>query len=205
MDDLHSRPDLADALQNLGERERRIVELRHGLNGRPAHTLVEVGRLLKLSSQRVHQLERRALEYLGAGHGTAARTRVVSEGSSRLLQGLVRPWTLLLLWREPTHGYDLVERLAAVGLCADNGAIYRILRRLEGEGHVRSSWQSSAQGPHRRIYTITACGIAHLHHDAQTLHDLEAVLHEFGTCYRERARAERDRSTRRREAFPEPM
>ena len=192
MDDLPARPDLADALQDLDERERRVVELRHGLDGRPAHTRVEVGRLLKLSSRRVHQLERRALERLRAGHGTAAGTRVSPAGSSRLLQGLVRPWTLLLLWLEPTHGYELVERLAAVGLCAENGAIYRVLRRLEGEGHVRSSWQSSSQGPDRRIYSVTARGIAHLHHDAQTLHDLEAVLHDFGTRYRARARRERE-------------
>ncbi len=190
MHDLHSRPDLADALLDLDERDRRVVELRHGLHGQRPHTLAEVGRLLKLSTQRVHQLERRALDRLGVGHRIAARTRVSAEGSGRLLQGLVRPRTLMLLWLDPTHGYDLVERLAEIGLCADNGAIYRLLRRLEREGHVRSGWQTSAHGPDRRIYSLTPRGIAHLHHDAQILHDLEAVLHDFTTRYRARARLE---------------
>jgi RNA polymerase sigma factor (sigma-70 family) len=45
----------------LPERSRRIVELRYGLDGRPARTLDEVARELELSRERVRKLERQAL------------------------------------------------------------------------------------------------------------------------------------------------
>ena len=189
-----------DALSDLAERDRQVVELRHGLDGKRPHTLAEIGRLLGLSTQRVHQLERRALDQIGARSPIAARRRVSPEGSARLVQGLVRPWVLMLLWNEPSQGYELVERLAEVGLCADNGAIYRLLRRLEHEGHVASNWETSNHGPDRRIYTLTACGVAHLRQDAETLQDLETVVNDFNTRYRSRARG---RGKRRRKVSPE--
>ncbi len=202
MHDLHSRPDLDHALSSLDDRERRVLTLRHGLDGQHPHTLAEVGRLLKISTQRVLQLERRALDRVGARDGIPVRIRVNPEGSARLLQGLVRPWTLLLLWSSPGHGYELADRLAEVGLCADNGAIYRLLRRLESEGHVSSSWTAGTHGPDRRTYSLTPQGIAHLHHDAQTLEDLETVVHDFTTRYRARARREPGAPKRRRRTRP---
>ncbi len=54
---------LAGALEHLGERERRIVELRYGLGGR-RHSLKEVGELLGISAGRVRQIETGALHKL---------------------------------------------------------------------------------------------------------------------------------------------
>ncbi len=203
MRDSHTSPSLADALMSLDERHRRVIELRHGMRGQRAHTLAEVGRLLKLSTQRVQELERGALARLDAGHGIALRARANPEGSGRLLQGLMRPWTLMLLWDQPAHGYELVDRLAEAGLCVDTGAIYRLLRRLEREGHVRTlGWQPSNHGPARRVYALTPQGIAHLHDDARTLTDLEGLVSEFTSRHAARSHLERDRG--QRTGAPEP-
>ena len=57
---------LPGLLERLTERERRIVELRHGLNGRHPWTLSEIGGQLSLSRERVRQIEKEAVERLRA-------------------------------------------------------------------------------------------------------------------------------------------
>ena len=53
--------ELQQALQEIGDRERIILELRHGLTGQAPMTLEEVGRRLRLSRERIRQIEERAL------------------------------------------------------------------------------------------------------------------------------------------------
>lgn len=53
--------ELQQALHEIGDRERIILELRHGLTGQAPMTLEEVGKRLKLSRERIRQIEERAL------------------------------------------------------------------------------------------------------------------------------------------------
>jgi RNA polymerase primary sigma factor len=53
--------DCSDALAAIGERARRILELRYGLDGRQPRTLDEVAGELGISRQRVRTLEARTL------------------------------------------------------------------------------------------------------------------------------------------------
>ena len=53
--------DLADALKQVGNREQDILEMRFGLSGHERMTLEEVGKKLRLSRERVRQLEERGL------------------------------------------------------------------------------------------------------------------------------------------------
>ena len=43
-------------------------------------------------------------------------------------------------------------------MCADTGAVYRVLRKLERDGCAESSWAASAAGPRRRLYRLTDKG-----------------------------------------------
>ncbi len=58
---LRLHDDLKDALVEIGERERMIVEYRYGLTGQTPMTLNDIGKKLKLSRERVRQIEERAL------------------------------------------------------------------------------------------------------------------------------------------------
>ena len=58
--------ELASALASLGERLRRVLELRFGLAGEKPWTLDEVGSELGVTRERVRQLESRALRELQA-------------------------------------------------------------------------------------------------------------------------------------------
>jgi PadR family transcriptional regulator PadR len=70
----------------------------------------------------------------------------------------MRPAILVLLAERADHGYALCERLRALGLEKPSDGVYRLLRRTEGEGLVKSSWDIGRAGPPRRIYEITRLG-----------------------------------------------
>lgn len=60
----HLRTRLGDMLEELPEREQRVLCLRYGLGGEDPRTLEEVGQILHISRERVRQLQMRALDQL---------------------------------------------------------------------------------------------------------------------------------------------
>jgi len=62
--ELRMKDEVDKALSKVGERERQILEMRFGLNGSDRMTLEMVGKKLKLSRERVRQLEERGLQRL---------------------------------------------------------------------------------------------------------------------------------------------
>ena len=65
---------------------------------------------------------------------------------------------LLLLTKADGYGYEIRRELVARGVPVDASAMYRLLRRLEHEGDVRSRWVASSGGPRRRVYALTDKG-----------------------------------------------
>jgi PadR family transcriptional regulator PadR len=102
--------------------------------------------------------------------------------------GLPRNWltpVLLLLLREwSSYGYDLIEKAAAFGFAALNpGTLYRVLRQMEKEGMVSSAWDTTGQGPARRIYSITDVGEAYLKLWAGSLEQYQRLMESFFRLY----------------------
>jgi RNA polymerase primary sigma factor len=58
------REDIEHALDSLPARERRVIELRFGLNGKPPCTLEEVGRAFGVTRERIRQIENNTLKKL---------------------------------------------------------------------------------------------------------------------------------------------
>lgn len=58
------KDEVEKAMSKVGDRERKILEMRFGLNGTDRMTLEEVGKKLRLSRERVRQLEERGLQRL---------------------------------------------------------------------------------------------------------------------------------------------
>jgi RNA polymerase sigma factor (sigma-70 family) len=61
---LRDRSDVSTALKGVGPRERMILELRFGVTGKLPMTLEQVGKKLRISRERVRQLEERAMARL---------------------------------------------------------------------------------------------------------------------------------------------
>ena len=55
---------LTKCLDSLSDRERRVLELRYGLNGEQPRTLEELGRTFEVSRERIRQIENRGLKKL---------------------------------------------------------------------------------------------------------------------------------------------
>jgi PadR family transcriptional regulator PadR len=103
-----------------------------------------------------------------------------------LPKNFLRPCLLLLLREQAGHGYDLLERLRALGFSGeDPGGLYRALRALERDGLVRSGWEPSRAGPDRRIYELTRAGREELHRCAKGLVRAREALDVFISRYGE--------------------
>jgi PadR family transcriptional regulator len=81
---------------------------------------------------------------------------ILSGGQQELRRGTVVLACLLLL-RQPDYGYALLDRLRDLGLSVDANTLYPLLRRLESQGLLTSSWDTEESRP-RKFYRTNADG-----------------------------------------------
>jgi PadR family transcriptional regulator PadR len=95
-----------------------------------------------------------------------------------------QPRLLLELAKKSSHGYELIERLGQAGNAApDPGNFYRMLRSLEEDGLVCSTWDTHNSGPARRVYELTDQGTEFLHTWAATIYQTRQSLSRFLSDY----------------------
>jgi RNA polymerase primary sigma factor len=70
---------LVEAVRSLPEREARIIEMRHGLDGSDTLTLREVSEELGISQERARQVEIKALRTIRTGRYASTLRRALSE------------------------------------------------------------------------------------------------------------------------------
>ena len=75
--------------------------------------------------------------------------------------------------QDQAYGYNLVNSLAEKGFGIEADTLYPLLRRLENQGILESSWDTSESRP-RKYYKISALG-----HDV-----FQDLLKEFENLYR---------------------
>jgi PadR family transcriptional regulator len=94
---------------------------------------------------------------------------------------------LLVLRDSPGHGYELLEKLEALMPAEriDMGNLYRILRSLERDGLVDSTWDADAPGPAKRIYVITESGRRVLAQWVDAFTKIERQIEQFRKRYEE--------------------
>ena len=92
---------------------------------------------------------------------------------------------ILLSLREwSSYGYELMGRARILGFEAINtGTLYQTLRRMEKDGVLESSWETSGDGPARRMYTITSSGSAHLDMWVKSLERYQQSMDDFFKLY----------------------
>jgi len=103
-------------------------------------------------------------------------------GGGRYRRAVLETSLLASLAESTAHGYDLVEQideLAADLVCIDPGSMYRLLRGLEEQGLVSSTWQTPEAGPSRRMYVITERGLEALDFMARSLSMRANAMHKL--------------------------
>jgi len=77
----------------------------------------------------------------------------------QLLKGVLSLLLLELLAQRESYGYEVVQRLHAIGLVGVlEGTVYPALSRLEREGRVATRLVASSSGPARKYYRPTRAG-----------------------------------------------
>lgn len=81
----------------------------------------------------------------------------------RPMQRFMETCLLMLLSKGESHGYHLTEQLKEFGFEDVNvSTLYRIMRKMDDRGWVRSSWAKGDKGPQRRVYSVTEDGLVAL-------------------------------------------
>ncbi|CAN5679048.1 hypothetical protein BH20ACT1_BH20ACT1_03060 [soil metagenome] len=102
-------------------------------------------------------------------------------------RSLLRPAILLLLREQESHGYELMSRLAELGVEVPptTGGLYRSLRTMAEEGLVTSYWSTPERGPARRVYAISETGEQHLEMSMPALASLLRTVRGMLNRYRQ--------------------
>src|SRR5579862_9993381 len=103
------------------------------------------------------------------------------------VERFAEPALLLLLRERPAHGYDLLERLPELTgeQRVEMGNLYRLLRALEEEGVLSSTWDETSPGPAKRRYEITERGLALLDQWVEALRRSQERTEGFLARYEE--------------------
>lgn len=99
-------------------------------------------------------------------------------------RNLLVPYLLLALSYYRAHGYLLQQYLRTLGFFGvDMTTIYRTLRHMEKQGLVDSNWDTEAEGPARRVYSLTPGGKTFLESWAAALGQYRDILDRFFRMY----------------------
>lgn len=99
-------------------------------------------------------------------------TKMPSEMLTAHLLALLKNWS--------GYGYELAKKLEEAGYGGFNsGTLYRTLRQMEKTGLISSLWDTSSEGPARRIYSLTKTGSLFLNNWITLLDMHKATLNRF--------------------------
>ncbi len=94
------------------------------------------------------------------------------------------PVALVVLREQPSHGYELMERLEEIGFeQIDPEALYLTLRQMENEGLCKSKWETPGGGPACRTYAVTEAGEEYLDAWAEGCKRYQNVMDCFYRAY----------------------
>ncbi len=87
---------------------------------------------------------------------------------------------LVTLREKSSYGYELKEFSFEE---INPGTLNRTLRQMENEGLCNSEWETSENGPARRMYSITKAGEAHLDAWAEACKQYQQAMDAFSRAY----------------------
>jgi PadR family transcriptional regulator PadR len=97
----------------------------------------------------------------------------------QLLKGALSLLLLHLLAEQESYGYEVVQRLHALGLAdVAEGTVYPALTRLEREGRLTARLVASSSGPARKYYRPTVAGREALAAGAEAWNHLTSIVDE---------------------------
>jgi len=103
--------------------------------------------------------------------------------SKELIGASAAPIILSVLRNGDNYGYEIVlkvKELTNDEIRWKEASIYPVLKKLESRGFIKSYWEMSKNGRHRKYYTILAEGKKQFEHN---MHEWELVYSLFGKLW----------------------
>ena len=101
------------------------------------------------------------------------------------VERFIEPCILLLLSKNHSHGYGLMEGLEKhCGEKVDTGNLYRTLRKMEKNEWIKSDWEKGSIGPNKRKYEITKNGKQALKDAFVSLKYTQSLIKRFLAGYK---------------------
>lgn len=105
----------------------------------------------------------------------------IEDWKSQIKRGTLEFCILLMIKQKPTYGYEIISTLEKYPiLAARENTIYPLLRRLQKEEFIISSWQDGVEGlPPRKYYSITNKGLEYIAMMSQEWNNLLEAITEI--------------------------
>lgn len=110
--------------------------------------------------------------------------------SGRTGRGSKGTWVQLLilriLYETQLHGYALIEKINSYQSGRrpiQPGSLYTILRRMEKDGLLESTWDDKNSRLNRRVYTLTESGVQRLKDGRIMVRSQLNILHDLQKFY----------------------
>lgn len=83
---------------------------------------------------------------------------------SQIVRGTLEYCILLMLDKKIYYGYEILQELSKYPIITSTeSTVYPLLRRLQKENYLQSTWQESTEGlPPRKYYSLTPDGKKYL-------------------------------------------
>ena len=103
----------------------------------------------------------------------------MTEPKTDLLQGTLDLLILKTLALNPTHGWDISQRIQQISqdaLRVNQGSLYPALHRLERQGWITSEWGNSENNRRAKFYRLTEAGRRQLAEETENWERLSVAI-----------------------------
>lgn len=106
----------------------------------------------------------------------------VVELNKDLMASSLAPIVLLILRRQESYGYQIIQELrdkTGGDLNVAEGTLYPVLKKMEAKEWIEGTWKKADTGRERRYYNITSKGRKELEEQYSQLNFINNLIHKL--------------------------
>lgn len=106
----------------------------------------------------------------------------VMELNKELMASSLAPIVLLILRRQESYGYQIIQELrdkTGGQLNVAEGTLYPVLKKMEAKKWIESNWRKADTGRERKYYSLTSTGGEELEQQYSQLNFINELIHKL--------------------------
>lgn len=104
------------------------------------------------------------------------------ELSKDLMASSLAPLVLIILRRQESYGYQIIQELrdkSGGQLTVAEGTLYPVLKKMEAKEWIEGVWKKADSGRERRYYKLTSKGTQELEQQYSQLNFINQLIHKL--------------------------